>query len=121
MQIPMNFRDDDSSSLSLVTLNCTYKKTAIRLRALKPSHELLKYLPLIYCASERDPNCKDPAIRSEFLERFGSPGILNRKDPLSTQDWIMTLWTYDECLQEACEDPEKVIVVTHKKYLGFGP
>lgn len=78
-----------------------------KLKALKPDHELLKYIVI-----------ENGEVRlvahhvAEFKERFGKPGIPPERR--RGYHWIAyTLGVYSLALEEACLDPEKPIVVRH--------
>lgn len=76
-----------------------------RLYSLKPDHELIRY----------SLETGDDAVWEEFIKRFGKPGI-SRKDQSSAPALAYTYTMYCIALHEACEDPEKVIVVNHEHH-----
>lgn len=78
-------------------------REAKRLYGIKPDHELMKY----------SLETGDDAVWEEFLNRFGKPGI-SRQTQASAPALAYTYAMYCIALREACEDPEKVIVVNHQ-------
>ncbi len=80
---------------------------ARRLHAIKPDHELLRYLT----QADRDD------VWEDFMWRFGAPGLTREKRgsyPAMAYVYAM----YFLALKEACEDPEKAIVVNHRPTEG---
>lgn len=72
------------------------------LRKLRPRHELLRF------AFFPDNN----EVWEEFMERFSRP-FLSRKERGTYENMAYMYKMYFESLKEACDDPEKTIIVVH--------
>lgn len=75
---------------------------AHKLHKLKPDHELLRYV--------LHPD--DDAVWEEYMNRFGKPGI-SREQRSASPAMGYVYAKYYCALREACEDPEKEIIVSH--------
>ncbi len=76
---------------------------ALKLRKMKPDHELLKYVI----------HPDDDAVWEEYMNRFGKPGI-SREQRSSSPALGYVYAKYYLALREACADPEKEIIVSHE-------
>lgn len=98
----MSDANEDNDAMVLVL--GAYQK----LQGLKPGHELLKYLLF----DGRDEYLVTEYF-AEFADRFGKPDT--PPDRRRGYRWnTYALAKYFLALEEACQDPEKVIVVSHK-------